>query len=108
MTLEPADLLNASNVSSIPAQQYLCRRYSSDKYPNTFQVMDVPGRDKILFHAGNVIGHTEGCILLGQYYGKLKAEDDRRAILNSGNTMKSFLRLMINHDEFKLTVHEAY
>ena len=39
VTLEPADLLNKQNVSSIPAQQYLCERYSSTKYPNTFQIM---------------------------------------------------------------------
>lgn len=108
VTLEPPDRENLVGRSSIPVQQYICRRYSSEKYPNTFQVMDVPGRTYVLFHAGNVVGNTAGCILLGQYYGKLRAEETRRGILNSGNTMKEFLRLMINHDEFHLTVKEMF
>lgn len=108
VTLEPANKLNVMNVSCIPAQQYICRRYSTDKYPNTFQVLGVPGRENVLFHPGNTIAHTRGCILLGQYWGKLKAESTRRGILNSGNTMKEFLRLFYNHDEFHLTILEAY
>lgn len=108
VTLEPADWENQVRISSIPAQQYICRRYDSPKYKQTFQIMDVPGRTAVLFHAGNVSEHTMGCILLGQYYGKLKARKERRAILNSGNTMKEFLRIMINHDEFHLTIKESY
>jgi len=103
--LEPADLENRRNVSSIPAQQYICQRYSSGRYPDTFQVMNVPDRDLILWHPGNTIKHTKGCVLLAQYFGKLKGN---RAVLNSGNTFNSFMKLMHGIDKFHLTVSENY
>ena len=105
VTLEPADLLNKQNVSSIPAQQYLCERYSSTKYPNTFQIMNVPDRDKCLFHPGNRIRDTLACILLAQYFGKLYGD---RAILNSGNTFRKFMEVMKNEEKFHLTIKEIY
>lgn len=105
ITLEPPDKENLQSKSSIPAQQYLCQRYSSPKYPDTFQIMNVPGRSHVLFHAGNIDDHTQGCILLGQYFGKLK---NNRAILNSGKTFKDFMTLMSGIDKFHLTIKEVY
>lgn len=105
VTLEPADRLNAPEISSIPAQQYLIKRHNSPRFGETFQVMDVPGRTAVLIHAGNVVGHTQGCIILGQYFGKLKAD---RAVLNSGETFKQFMAAMAGHDVAHLTVKEFY
>lgn len=102
-TLEPRDEENASNISSIPAQQYLCNRIQSPKYGITFTVLNVPGRSCILFHAGNIDDHTKGCILLGRNWGKLGND---RAILNSGDTFKSFMKDMGR--EFHLTISEVY
>ena len=104
-TLEPADLENTIDRSSIPAQQYTCRRCSTPSWPNTFQVMAVPGRTHILFHAGNLIGDTAGCILLGEHFGKLRSE---RAILNSGKTFAAFMLLLDDYDEVHLTIKEVY
>lgn len=64
-TIEESDCENESNISSIPTGQYICRRYSSARYPNTFEVIDVTGRSGILFHAGNTEKDTQGCILVG-------------------------------------------
>jgi len=105
VTLEPPDLLNRRNVSSIPAQQYLCSRYDSPRFGETFQVTNVPGRDLVLFHAGNRVKDTEGCIVLGQYFGKLKAD---RAVLNSGNTFRGFMFLLAGYGPFHLTIREEY
>ena len=105
VTLEPADRLNAPQVSSIPAQQYLIKRHISPKFGETFQVMDVPGRAAVLLHAGNVVGHTQGCIILGQFFGKLKED---RAVLNSGETFKQFMAALAGHDEAHLTIREEY
>ena len=104
-TLELPDLLNAQSRSSIPAQQYICQRIQSPKFGETFQVMDVPGRSAVLFHAGNTAADTEGCILLGQYWGKL---GERRAILNSGNTFKAFMQELWGHNHAHLTIREVY
>ena len=109
VTLEPADLLNKQNVSSIPTQQYICKRYSSDKYPDTFQIMDVPGRDKVLIHSGNWIENTEGCILLAEHFRKLKVNGQaKRGILNSGKTFDKFMKTMYGINIFSLTVVECY
>ncbi len=112
VTLEPRDELNAVSKSSIPAQQYICQRGKTNlssilslNLTETFEVMNVPNRTVVKFHPGNSAENTEGCILLGQYFGKLK---DKRAILNSGNTFKSFMELMTGHDTLHLTVIEHY
>jgi len=105
VTLEPTDEENHPNISSIPAQQYTATRWDSPKYGVTFMVEDVPDRDFILFHGGNIIDHTQGCILLAQHQGKLGA---KRAVLNSGNTFKQFMARMDGFDELHLTIHEFY
>lgn len=104
-TLEPRDEENATDISSIPAQQYICKRYSSTKYPKTFQIMNVPQRYNVVFHAGNDDDDTQGCILLGESLGKLKGN---RAIMNSGATFKKFMDLLEDYNEFLLTIKEVY
>lgn len=105
VTLEPSDWLNERNVSSIPAQQYRCIKIQSPRFGETFEIVDVPNRSHVLFHAGNIIEHTKGCIILGQYFGKLSSD---RAVLNSGKTFKEFMKIMRNIKIFNLTVKEVY
>jgi len=105
VTLEPRDELNAPFKSSIPAQQYMCERKLSPKFGETFCIRNVPGRDNVLFHAGNFVGDTEGCILLGEYFGKLRGN---RAINNSGRTFGAFMAVMEGIERFHLTIHEFY
>lgn len=103
-TLEPPDLLNAQGRSSIPEQQYICVPFSGPKYKNVYEVSDVFERTKVLFHAGNVLRDTKGCIILGEKFGKL---GEARATLNSGKTFKAF-RKIIGNNEFHLTIKNAY
>lgn len=103
-TLEPRDEENQQNISSIPAQQYLCRLVESPTFGGTFEVTKVPSRSNILFHAGNVTENTEGCVLLGEYFGKLSGD---RAILNSGKTFRRFLN-ELGRQPFHLTIQEYY
>lgn len=105
VTLEPPDHLNEPMMSCIPAQQYLCSLHNSPKFGLTYQVRHVPGRSEILFHRGNQVKDTAGCILLAQHYGKLRGN---RAILNSGNTFDDFMERMAGENEFKLTIKEVY
>ena len=104
-TLEPADLLNKANVSCIPAQQYICQRVQSPKFGETFEITNVPGRSHILFHSGNNVTDTFGCILLGLTVGRLKG---RRSILNSGKTFSTFMLTMLNESKFHLTIKTEY
>lgn len=70
VSLEPPDEENHSNISSIPTGQYICKRTQSRTFGETFEIMDVTDRTNVLLHAGNVVEHTQGCIILGQYWGK--------------------------------------
>lgn len=105
VTLEPPDFLNKIKISSIPIGQYICKRYSSEKHPDTFEITNVPGRTKILLHPGNKIKDTEGCVCLAEKQGKLKGD---RAVLNSGVTFKNFMHVMRGTPEFSLTITEHY
>ena len=103
-TLEPPDKDNQQNVSCIPVGLYNVSRVHSPKYGNTFEITNVPNRTHVLFHAGNTIKHTRGCILLGQYFGKLLGD---RAVLNSGKTFKMFLNKLQTINFLKLKIKEA-
>jgi len=102
--LEPPDRENRSSVSNIPAQQYKVAPYSSVKYPDVYQVLNVPDRSSILFHSGNTVDDTAGCILLGETLGKLQGH---RAALNSGLTFDKF-RNILRKRGGHLTISEVY
>ena len=103
VTLELPDHNNQQYISNIPPGRYLCMRYKSQKY-DTFQIAEVSGRTKILIHAGNRLKDTEGCVLMGQYWGKLQGE---RAVLNSGDTFKEFMNQMADYETFWLDIVEV-
>jgi hypothetical protein len=104
-TLEPPDHLNTRGISSIPAQQYLCSKKASPRFGETYEIRHVPGRADVLFHAGNRVSDTEGCVILAQHQGKLRGD---RAVLNSGATFRAFMDAMRDHQTFHLTIVEHY
>jgi hypothetical protein len=104
VTLEPPDKDNQANISNIPPGRYVCKRVSSPKYGDTFEVSNIDGRTHVLFHGGNIVDHTKGCILLAQYFGKLRGD---RAILNSGATFKTFKSILEGVDKFGLQIVEV-
>ncbi|MDO6775805.1 DUF5675 family protein [Shewanella sp. 3_MG-2023] len=48
---------------------YKISPYSSPKYLNVYELKNIPGRTKILIHAGNYHENTEGCIMPGLSWG---------------------------------------
>jgi len=64
-TLENPWKDNKPNVSCIPLGTYDCVAYNGMKYADVYKVLDVPGRESILFHRGNYEHDTRGCILPG-------------------------------------------
>ena len=106
VTLEPADIMNKRNISSIPAQQYECKRINSPTHGETFRVWDVPDRDGINLHPGNELEDTEGCIIMASSYAKLKTGN--RIVANSGVTFTRFMQLTQNLQAFHLTIKEHY
>lgn len=104
VTLEQPYRDNRKNISCVPCGNYTCKRVDSPKYGNTFEVMNVPNRSHILFHSGNLVRHTKGCILLARKFGVL---EKHRAILNSGSTVKEFLSILEGVEKFDFEIVEA-
>lgn len=112
VTLENPWKENEPNISCIPADFYTARRCRSSaeygygdspKYGNTFVVEEVPGRSKILFHWGNLEKHTEGCILVGSYFGTLGGEP---AVLNSKRAFNIMMNKLKNKDSFAFDIQD--
>jgi hypothetical protein len=105
VTLEDAWRDNERLVSCIPVGRYKIKPRISPKFGNTWQVIDVPQRNHILFHAGNTHRDTNGCILLGMQFGDI-GED--QAILASRSAFNNFMRLMNGLSEAELLIIDAY
>ena len=64
----------------------------------------MPNRTGILIHTGNTADDIEGCILVGDSYGKLNG---KRAVLNSKQTFK-ILKELLCSEEYILNIVNAY
>lgn len=102
---------NKRNVSCIPPGNYLCSAYHSPKFGQRYLVRNVPDRDGILIHAGNMAGDeaeglksdVEGCILLGMSIGTLGTQ---RAVLSSKVALERF-EGFFGFEDFQLNVRWA-
>ena len=109
VTLERQWRNNKTSESCIPLGVYLCIRCNkspdyhgdSPRFGDTFQVFNVPGRSKILFHKGNLDDDTHGCILIGEQFGLLSGTP---GILSSLQGFSEFKRLSAGLDEFMLSI----
>lgn len=105
VTLEPEWLDNEPFVSCIPAATYVCHRVHSPNYGITFKVLNVPEREDILFHWGNSLKNTKGCIVVGEEFGFLGIEP---GVLSSRRAFNEFLRMVKRMDEFVLTIQDCF
>lgn len=110
LTLEPPNLNNQSNISCIPMGSYPCKRVFNKKLASgyvvkeTFQLMDVPDRDGILFHVGNYIEDTHGCILIGLAWPN---DSKLPPLLKSQDGFNLFIELTRGEYMFNLEVKYA-
>jgi hypothetical protein len=101
LTLEEPWRKNERKVSCVPEGIYTCNPYNSPKFPRVWELQNVKDRSLILFHSGNTVADTEGCILVG---GILTSFGDELAILHSTEALNLLRRLVgVNHS-FKLTI----
>ena len=80
-TLEHPTLFLSSG--TYPAELEHSPRFNRDLY----ELKCTGERDQILFHVGNTMDNSSGCILLGSKVGYL---DRKRAVLSSGDTLDQF------------------
>jgi len=101
VTLELPWYDNENNISCIPDGEYICSKHDSPTRGEVWQIENVPNRKYIYFHAGNTLMDTLGCIVLGQYFDKLRGN---RAVLNSGKTYNKFMAITKQEDILELTI----
>lgn len=99
--LEPPWKLNQQNISCIPSGRYRVIRSERADGRETWRVLDVPDRTHILFHSGNVLKDTYGCLMLGQGLG---AWSGQWCITDSLPAMAEFERWLEGVDEFTLHI----
>ena len=102
-TIERPWLNNLANKSCIPEGEYVCTyldRSASGKYKRVWHVQNVEGRTGILFHRGNLVRHSLGCIILGLSHGYLGGQE---AVLSSGAALHK-MRKHIGENSFNLLV----
>jgi hypothetical protein len=102
-TLELPNLDNKRRISCIPEGTYIVQKMKpTNKRPyEYFHVMDVPGRDSILWHPGNYTRQILGCILPGESFTDLD-KDGIVDITNTSATLKMLAAIL--PDKFKLTI----
>jgi hypothetical protein len=82
-TLERPWKCNKNEVSSIPVGSYFCKircPYESGKFKYEHLIVEnVPGRSHILFHVGNQVKDSHGCILTGLVRGDGFLSESKKA-----------------------------
>ena len=76
---------NQHYISCIPEGTYTFRKRLSPKHSHHWEIVNVPGRDLVLIHAGNTIDDTQGCILVGRGIGHI---GNLPSIVQSQDTMQ--------------------
>jgi len=96
-TLEPAGASSVVEGSDkrILAGTYEVERYNSAKYKSVYEVQNVPGRTKILFHVGNFPEDTLGCFLVGQTHGTNAVYSSAKAFSQFRDTLSSYHHLNV-------------
>lgn len=68
VTIERPWIFNKKDISCIPTGTYKCIPHTGEKFKDVWEITNVPGRTNILFHAGNTVDDTHGCILVGRQF----------------------------------------
>lgn len=96
-TIERPWLDNQPFKSCIPEGVYKVESYSSPKYPDVWEIKDVPERTHILIHAANYAKDVQGCIGPG-----MELATNGWWVKSSQNAMK-ILRMKLP-EEFEINV----
>lgn len=79
---------------------YNCILHNSPAHPDTWELLNVPGRTSILIHVGNYAQDTLGCILPG-----LTINEDKLMVGRSKDAMQ-YLHELIGKDNFSIEIRD--
>jgi len=98
-TVERPWLGNKPFESCIPEGVYTVKRYKSEKYPDHYEILNVPERSKILIHEANFAKDVQGCIGIG-----LSLMEHQRGVKNSRFAMDEFRGIAPQYHHFLLEI----
>lgn len=101
LTMEQPWLNNQPSISCIPAGRYICERVRSPHFGDTFEITHVPGRSHILFHKGNELDDTEGCVMVAEEFS---GTFDHPMVVSSQRGYGEFMLLMTGLRTFELEI----
>ena len=104
VTLERPWEDNKTDVSCIPSGRYTCRRVLSQWFGETFEIAAVPGRSHVLFHKGNTIHDTRGCICVAEEFGGTM---ENPTVVSSERGYRELMQLVSGLYEFTLMITES-
>ena len=86
----------------IPDGVYTCRRthFIAGGY-DTYEICEVPGCARILFHIGNWESNSNGCVLVGTSFEIIV---DRPGVSASSQAFREFMHVVGLEQEFQLVV----
>jgi hypothetical protein len=96
----------------IPEGTYLCKKYSSEKFPNTWEITGVEGRNRILFHRANNIFDLLGCVGIGERFAFNVAHPITKVnckywLLESKIAFERFQKIMPNEFYLRINSQES-
>lgn len=97
-TIERPWLNNKPFKSCIPEGIYNCSSYTSERFPDVWEVLAVPNRTHILIHVGNYVTDVVGCIAVGTTCSKTAVYNSKLAL--------DYMRDALD-PEFELYITEA-
>lgn len=111
-TLERPWQGNARGMSCIPEGVYTMQkrqspvvsRITSGRYPQGWEITDVPGRTHIMVHPGNWVRNSDGCVLVGR---ERTIQNDELMITHSQTTFDELMTALGLHDEWLISI-ESY
>lgn len=105
VTLELPWRMNTPFKSCILPGNYLCERYTSPRYKETFIILDVYHRDRVLFHIGNFLRDTDGCVCVGLSFGQ---PGESALIRDSRIAFERFMDAFSDYRVFNLRIRNAF
>ncbi len=111
-TVEPPWRDNEPFVSCIPNGEYALIPYTSERHGETFKLVNVnlhvyPDKSEdgdrfdIVFHSGNTVEDTEGCIIVGKKLGYING---KWAVTDSRNSMNKLRELWHKQKPLKVVI----
>ena len=102
VALERPWLDNRKGESCIPAGNYLAKRILSPKFGETFEITGVTGRCNILFHAGNIMEDSHGCVILGESFNVWST--GQCSVASSKIAFAEFMQVLAGIKEFPVEI----